>query len=128
MDIDTQIIRYAKNHYGRSNNCIDDLKYVVSRQCTIPLELVTEDDVFNCINHTWVNAADKVDRDRFNVDLFKYASAFKKSVNKIDFIMRMISDLKFCKDVAEANGGWDNFLEPKWKGVDFSPVKKLPVA
>jgi len=55
--IDNQIILYAKNWYGRSENIIEDIKTIISKECYI--DHVTDYDVYQCLCNVFAEYATK---------------------------------------------------------------------
>jgi hypothetical protein len=78
--INTHIIRYGKNHYGKSNNILDDLRILISKWSGIDQCYITDRDIMECVSDVWNAFAKKHQRIEFLKEVF-YTSHHRFNIN-----------------------------------------------
>lgn len=63
-----QIVRYAKGHYGKSDNIMRDLRQVIIKW--VGVEHIQDRDILYWVHSAWTKFARKFDKDRFFDQLF----------------------------------------------------------
>lgn len=68
--MNTHIIRYAKNHYGRSKDRMSDLKVLIGKWSLIDPEGISDKDVLECVYDVWLEVAAPHDRELLMREMF----------------------------------------------------------
>ena len=124
--VNTHIIKYAKGHYGETDDVMSDLRFIIKRWSGMHKDCsISNKDVFRCVLEVWRAVCSDREKSDTMLNLFfpdPFSDNKTMEVNCVNGIKAMIRPMVM---LPVAGGKKVIDLDEDWEGVWFGPCKGL---
>lgn len=115
------LIYYAKGHYGKTENLLDDLATVIAKWSLMPVDCITPRDILECLYDVWMDVAEEHMRQVLMKEIFfgGYRDQCVAGIGNVEDTIKILhSNIRHCDPKYLTEEKWPGF---KIRCVDGEP-------